>query len=86
MHVVIFVVFFALCVFPTMVSCSVLCGFPVVLHEQMEGVDGTVRESSRRRSQVPTLGPLSYSLPVTPQGRQSHGTPDRSGEMDNVLL
>ncbi|CAN0483330.1 unnamed protein product, partial [Ectocarpus sp. 12 AP-2014] len=40
---------------------------------QME-FDETGRDSSRRRPQVPTLGPLSYSVPVTPRGRHGHRT------------
>ncbi|CAN0025772.1 unnamed protein product, partial [Scytosiphon promiscuus] len=35
-------------------------------------VHGAGRDSSRRRPKVPTLGPASYSLPVTPQGRHAH--------------
>lgn len=30
---------------------------------------GNDKETTRRRADVPTLGPLSYSLPVTPLGR-----------------
>ncbi|CAM9604266.1 unnamed protein product, partial [Ectocarpus sp. 13 AM-2016] len=36
--------------------------------------DETGRDSSRRGPQVPTLGPLSYSVPVTPRGRHGHRT------------
>ncbi|CAN0089955.1 unnamed protein product, partial [Laminaria digitata] len=32
--------------------------------------EGAGRDSSRCRPQVPTLGPLSYSLPAAPQGRE----------------
>lgn len=51
---------------------------PSFPQKQME-FDGIGRGSSRRRRQVPTLGPLSYSLPVTPRGREEH-TSIRDGE------
>lgn len=40
-----------------------------VLSAHQVEFDGAGKDSSRKRPNVPTLGPLSYSLPVTPQGR-----------------
>ncbi|CAN0269599.1 unnamed protein product, partial [Ectocarpus fasciculatus] len=46
---------------------------------QME-FDETGRDSStRRRPPVPTLGPLSYSVPVTPRGRHGHRASAQDG-------